>query len=482
MPVGEAHDTGRTSVLKASKRIGILEAHRVPYDVVGGDPGLARLTSAGGGRSLYWPGRATGEPSACHLGEMPLFSRVMATGEGDALLRGTGTRWRCEAEMVDSAGRPVAAILRGEDGSLFLPFDPDEAAATLLREAYLETTSSAASRKASAVGRAAYYRARRFLPRGLQLALRRRFLRVQERSGFPRWPTEPALHDLYDFVLGLLDEIAGEPVPRLAPWPYGKSWALVLTHDVETAEGYALIDAVLEVERRHGVRSAWYLVPERDYSVTDERVETLVAQGGEVGLHGLHHDGRDLSPDELPRRLPAMRTWGERWGARGFRAPATQRRWDLMPLLGFDYDSSYCDVARYEPQAGGSCSWLPFFIDDLVELPITLPMDHTVFELLGRTDAAVWHEKATLLRGRGGMALLLTHPDYLGDRRLHEYDRFLGAFAPDETAWLALPHEVSAWWRRRAASRIVRHGDEWLVEGPAADSARIQSRPHRARS
>ena len=145
-----------------------------------------------------------------------------------------------------------------------------------------------------------------------------------------------------------------------------------------------------------------------------------------------------------------------------------------MPRLGFDHDSSYSDIARYEPQAGGSCSWLPFFIDDLVELPITLPMDHTLFEVLGHTDGRIWHEKAEFLRERGGMALLLTHPDYLDGVRLREYELFLETVAADHTAWLGLPLEISSWWRRRAASRIVPGSNGWMVEGPAAGEARIE--------
>ena len=199
-------------------------------------------------------------------------------------------------------------------------------------------------------------------------------------------------------LLELIDEVAGEPVPRLSPWPDGKSWACVLTHDVETAAGYGRIERVLDTEQRNGLRSAWFLVPERDYEVGDELLARLLELGCEVGVHGLRHDGRDLAPGELRQRLPAMQTWAARWGATGFRSPATHRRWELMPRLGFDYDSSYSDVARYEPQAGGSCSWLPFFIGDLVELPITLPMDHTLFEILGHADGGVWHEKTALLR------------------------------------------------------------------------------------
>ena len=407
------------------------------------------------------------------LGQTPLFTGVLPDAEADHLLAGTSAVWRRELEIVDADGRVVAAIRRDQHGNVFLPFDPDDAARTLLQEAYLELTTPTVRRRTAALGRSAYYRLRPLLPRRAQIALRRRFARVQERVAFPRWPTETALHDFHDLLLELIDEVAGEPVPRLSPWPDGKSWACVLTHDVETAAGYGRIERVLDTEQRNGLRSAWFLVPERDYEVGDELLARLLELGCEVGVHGLRHDGRDLAPGELRQRLPAMQTWAARWGATGFRSPATHRRWELMPRLGFDYDSSYSDVARYEPQAGGSCSWLPFFIGDLVELPITLPMDHTLFEILGHADGGVWHEKTALLRERGGMALLLTHPDYLDDRRLREYERFLEAVAADETAWFALPREVSDWWRRRAASRIVRSGDGWKVEGPAAGLARI---------
>jgi peptidoglycan/xylan/chitin deacetylase (PgdA/CDA1 family) len=476
MTVDEPLQVGPGPLLSSSRRIEVLETLGVPYELgaSGFDSTLGRLERASGGPALLWPEGAVGVRSTYRLGQTPLFTSLMPDEEADRLLGATGLFWRRELEVVDTAGRVVAALRRADDGSVFLPFDPDDAAGTLLREAYLEQTTPAVARKAKDLARAAYYRLRPLLPRGAQMALRRRFARVQERTAFPRWPTETALYDLYGLLLRLVDEVAGEPVPRLAPWPAGKSWAFVLTHDVETGVGYSRIQAVLDAERRLGLRSAWFFVPERDYRVEDEQVAELAEQGCEVGVHGLRHDGRDLAPDELQRRLPAMRAWADRWGATGFRSPATHRSWALMPCLGFDYDSSFLDVARYEPQAGGSCSWLPFFIDDLVELPITLPMDHTLFELLGHADGRAWHEKAAFLRGRGGMALLLTHPDYLDDSRLRDYERYLEAFAGDETGWYALPHEVSAWWRRRAASRIVRGSDGWTVEGPAAHEARIE--------
>jgi hypothetical protein len=73
---------------------------------------------------------------------------------------------------------------------------------------------------------------------------------------------------------------------------------------------------------------------------------------------------------------------------------------------------------------GGSCSYLPYFIGnpggpgDPVELPITLPMDHTLFQILQHDDATVWLDKAARVRDRGGMVLILTHPDYADDPRV----------------------------------------------------------------
>jgi peptidoglycan/xylan/chitin deacetylase (PgdA/CDA1 family) len=338
------------------------------------------------------------------------------------------------------------SIVRTEDG-IRLPFDPDEAVHNLRSEAYVRAGGRALARRA-------YYRARPLLPRAAQLAARRAYARLQGRNSFPHWPLETSLHDLVELVASLADEAAGLRLPRLPTWPEGHSWAFVLTHDVETAQGLAEIEHVRRLEERLGLRSSWNLVPER-YEVDDALVADLAAAGHELGVHGLRHDGRDLaSARMLRRRLPAMRAAAERWNAVGFRAPATQRRWDLMPKLGFDYDSSYPDTDPYEPQPGGCCSWLPFFNEQLVELPITVPQDHTLFEVLGQEDESIWIKKIDALRSRGGMALVLTHPDYIreGSKALYAYERLLARYANDRGAWRALPREVATWWRQRSAS------------------------------
>lgn len=469
---------------------------RVPYDV---RPALAaghhgripfpvhqlRTADHGGGpsRSLLWLGGKMSPaswPTTCRLGRYRLrdctfFGHVALGAAAAGPLSQLGQGWQPAEEILDDAGRPQAAVWRDDGGSVFLPFDPGELMLQFWSEGYGRAGHSPLARSGRGALLRGYYLMRPALPRHLQLRLRRAYTRVQGRSSFPDWPVEDSLHNLYAWLFGLLAELAGEPVPFLDPWPDGRSWALALTHDVETEAGYRNLDLLRGPERELGYRSSWNFVPLR-YRVSDDMVHVLQQEGCEVGVHGLRHDGRDLgSARLLAKRLPMMRQYADRWQAVGFRSPATQRQWDMMPQLGFEYDSSYTDTDPYEPQPGGCCSYLPYFNQSLVELPITLPQDHTVFAILQQPDAEVWLRKARLLREREAMVLTLTHPDYARDHRVAEgYRSLLEAFRGDSTVWHALPREIADWWRRRAASAIRRDGDGWLIEGPASARARIR--------
>jgi hypothetical protein len=482
------------SAFEASQPLGVFDDFRVPYVVPPDDDqrtsalaaGFAWAHSAadvGGSRYMYWlpadrdrPRDVAPTPTRPHcIGDIPIFGRVLPDDVVRPRLQALGGVWRRLAAIESSVGGAEASVWSDDQGSLLLPFDPDEIVRNFRSERYLGITEQSSLARLIALGRAAYYRVRPLLPRSLQIAMRRAFTRVQDRASFPRWPTEPALHDFCELILRLFAGVAGCRVPWIAPWPSGFESALVLTHDVETAAGVRDLTLLRDAELAAGYRSSWNFVPER-YRTDDAIVRNLLADGFEVGVHGLRHDGSDLgSRRKLEERLPAMRGYAERWSASGFRSPATQRVYEWMPLLGFDYDSSYPDTDRYEPQAGGCCSWLPFFNEDLVELPITLPQDHTLFVILRRSDEKTWVEKAEFLRRRGGMALLITHPDYMtGPALLAAYARFLAHFAGDETVWKALPREVAAWWRRRAATELRPAATGWTAVGPAADEATIR--------
>jgi hypothetical protein len=483
-------------VFEASHPFGFFDYFRVPYGMLdagvqNGDPGplpaIGRLRLAGQGNGtgpwLLWlraePAAADGG-AGCQLGRYRLgtatfIGQVVPDAAAPALLRQLGRGWQPADPILGADGNRVAAVWRDTDGNVFLPFDPHEVMQRFWSERYRSVGQSSSTKLARTVALRGYYLARPVLPRALQLKLRRAFTKVQSRSAFPGWPVEDSLHDLYQWLFALLADFAGRPVPYLELWPGGRSWALVLTHDVETDAGYADISRLRTLERERGYRSSWNFVALR-YQVGDDVLRELTGDGFEVGVHGLRHDGRDVVPRRtMEQRLPTMRSYAERWHAVGFRSPATHRDWELMPLLGFEYDSSYTDTDPYEPQPGGCCTYLPYFNQDLVELPISLPQDHTLFAILQHPDADLWLRKARHVRDRHGLVVVLTHPDYaLEDPRITEgYRQLLDEFAADDTVWHALPRDVAAWWRQRAASSLRRRGDEWVIDGPAATEGRV---------
>jgi hypothetical protein len=61
----------------------------------------------------------------------------------------------------------------------------------------------------------------------------------------------------------------------------------------------------------------------------------------------------------------------------------------------------------------------------------------------------------------------------LEEEPLAAYARFLDAYRHDGTVWKALPRDVSAWWRARAATSPALVGGRWHAVGPAADRATV---------
>lgn len=462
-------------LFQASQSFLLFDYFRVPYQQVGEDgvfAGCGSVRSAGDdSKAFFWvpaslpaAGRATG---AHWLNSIPIFGGVLTDDAAETVLAQLGGDWHRSTPIFDAAGTWIASIWTTPEGSVFLPFDPDEAIGHFWSEGYAEFIGSPLSKHARSLARRGYYRVRSAIPRRGQIAMRRWFSHVQSRASFPRWPIETALHDLYGALFEIVGGLVEQPVPTISAWPGGHEWALILTHDVETPAGYENIDLLRDIEVSSDYRSSWNFVPRNDNVLYDHVIDELKEEGFEIGVHGLYHDGRDIS--DLANRLPLIRQYAERWGAVGFRSPATLRDWKAMSLLRFDYDSTYFDTSPFEPQPGGCCTWLPYMIGDIVELPITLAQDHTLFEILGGSDE-LWLDKARFLRDRGGMALVLTHPDYAHNERLiRAYTRLLDEFAGDASAWRALPRDVSTWWRRRAASELRMVGSEWQIVGPAAD-------------
>jgi peptidoglycan/xylan/chitin deacetylase (PgdA/CDA1 family) len=313
----------------------------------------------------------------------------------------------------------------------------------------------------------AYYRLRRLLPPPIRRFLQRR----RRRQPSPRWCFPDA------FMQALVEQLAARDggVTAIDPWPGGARFAFVLTHDVETACGMRRIAAVAELEERLGFRSSWNIVPYK-YAVDFALVGDLRARGFEIGVHGYNHDGRLFTSRAVfDRRVPGINAALESFGAAGFRAPMVHRNLHWLQALRIEYDASCFDADPYQAMPGGVGGLWPFIAGRFVELPYTLPQDHTLFIVLGQRDGRTWLDKLRYIARRRGMALALTHPDYLDTPpRLEAYRRLLEAAREQPGMWHALPREVAAWWRERDASSLHQDpGGRWRIAGPAANRARV---------
>jgi len=406
-----------------------------------------------------WPGAIEEGPSEPGAG-----SRLVCLPGQDAPRWLRAGDWRVFVSVNGSgpAGEPLAAFaLDGGGGSLeavltpagdvVVPFSLGEAHRAYVTERWRAGSSN---RQLSERSLNAFYRVKALIPRRLQLAARRRLIRRQGVPDFPAWPLDTNLSRLLRFYAGCtlragqIDE--GE---FLWFWPDGYRSAVVLTHDVETDEGIRLALELAELEEEHGFRSsfnfgAWYR--DLDPGVLRE----LSSRGFEIGMHGLTHD-RQLfaSREAFEERLQPLAELGRRLGAVGFRSPATHRVDDWLSELPVEYDCTIPNSDPYEPQPGGCCSVWPFFLGDVVELPYTLPQDHTLLTLLGHRTPDLWLAQAAAIEREHGLVQCLSHPDhgYLADAdKRAVYAELLSGLAERPGLWRALPREVARWWRRRA--------------------------------
>jgi hypothetical protein len=318
-----------------------------------------------------------------------------------------------------------------------------------------------------------YYAIKPLMPRQLQLALRRAYAPHQAKRAFPAWPFEARLIELRDAdLLAQLRDAGSERLPVVNFWPEHKRYCSLLTHDVEGPAGVANVMRVIELERQYGFVSCWNFVAEW-YPIPDGLFEEVRSSGCEVGLHGILHDGKLFSSREsFEANLPKIREYSERWGTVGFRSPATHRNADWMHELPVEYDSSFPDSDPFEPQPGGCCSIMPFRFGEVVELPLTMMQDHTMFEILREPGIDRWTEKADWIMRHHGLINLNVHPDYVvAQRYLDRYEAFLEYLAERrDGAWHALPRDAARWWREREELSVAADG---RIDGAAEQMATV---------
>jgi len=153
------------------------------------------------------------------------------------------------------------------------------------------------------------------------------------------------------------------------------------------------------------------------------------------------------------------------------------RNTDWYEALDFAYDMSIPNVGHLDPQQGGCCTVLPFFVGKILELPLTTTQDYSLFYMLNDYSTRLWKEQISLIREKHGLISFIIHPDYTIDRAERalytELLRCLSEMRSQGETWIALPGEVDTWWRLRHEMSLVKAGNTWCIEGKGSDRARL---------
>jgi hypothetical protein len=269
-----------------------------------------------------------------------------------------------------------------------------------------------------------------------------------------------------------------EELPFIWFWPEGAANCLVITHDVETTSGRDFTFDLMDLDESYGFKAAYQVVPEKRYPVSDDYVSGIRNRGCEFNIHDLNHDGRLYEERaEFVRRAARINEYARRYGSRGFRAGAMYRRQEWYDAFEFDYDMSVPNVAHLEPFRGGCCTVMPYFIGNILELPLTTAQDYSVFHILNEYSIELWQQQIALIKKKHGLMSFLTHPDYLIERRAQKvYETlldYLRQMIMEESIWGALPAQLNAWWRARSRMQIVSRAGNWEIQGQGSDKARL---------
>jgi len=376
-------------------------------------------------------------------------------------------------ELHDTLNDAVA-----DRGVVRLPFDPDQIVNNLRFERYYGTSRRSpllSGRLASSL----YYLARPILGVRVRRHLQKLRLAGWQAIAFPHWPVDRTVEQIHETMLRLCVQAHnGQEVPFIWFWPEGFPSCVAVTHDVEAVKGRDFCPALMDVDESFGIKSSFQLVPEKRYALSRPFIESIRARGFEVNVHDLNHDGRLFANEvEFFHRARRINQYGRAFGAHGFRSGALYRNLAWYGALDFSYDMSVPNAAHLDPQRGGCCTVMPYFIGKILELPVTTTQDYSLFYILNQYSIDHWKRQISQITEKNGLASFIIHPDYISEKRTRDTYKALLAYLVDLRSqgktWIALPREVNQWWRARRQMKLVRQGSKWVIEGPGKEKARI---------
>jgi hypothetical protein len=388
---------------------------------------------------------------------------------------------QCSAHPAKSATGSLPDALMGvsvNGPSVQLAFDPAQVIDNLRCERYC-AAKTFKGLTSSRIVRGLYYAVRPILGVSLRRHFQKLYFRGWDKIPFPKWPVDHTVEDIFEQLLVLsMKSQAVTKVPFIWFWPDGAPSCTMMTHDVETSTGLKFCSQLMDLNDSFRIKSSFQIIPEGRYTVSKSALENIQARGFEVNVHDLNHDGHLMNNQyEFLRRVQRINAYGRQFGAQGFRSAVMYRNMDWYDALDFSYDMSVPNMAHLEPQQGGCCTVLPYFIGKILELPLTTIQDYSLFYILNDYSTRLWKEQISLIRQKSGLISFIVHPDYIISSRARsiyaELLRYLCELREQGETWIALPAEIATWWRLRSELILVNVNGSWQIEGNGSERARL---------
>ncbi len=369
----------------------------------------------------------------------------------------------------------IFPVVETSNGAVRLPFDPCEVVSNLQRETYVEDWRSGSSSVVAKI----YYFFRPLLPISVRKHIQKFHLRNWDRRPFPRWPVDCSVDNLIERLLLLsLRQTGASHVPFIWFWPEGKSACALMTHDIETKTGRDFCSTLMDIDDAYGIKASMQVVPEERYPVSAEFLESLRSRGFEVVIHDLNHDGHlYANREQFLHRARKINEYLRQFGSEGFRAAVLYRKQVWYDALKCSFDMSVPNVAHLDPQHGGCCTVMPYFIGDILEIPVTTIQDYSLFHILNDYSIDIWKQQTSTILSRHGLMSFIIHPDYvMTERQRSVFEALLQHLCDlrsNHNVWITTPSEVNRWWRQRAQMTLVEKNGAWQIEGPGSEHARL---------
>lgn len=369
--------------------------------------------------------------------------------------------------------------VRAEGSTVWLPFNPNNVIDNLRLERYAKSFNSSALSRWKQSLRNAYYFLRPMMNVGIRRHLQRANLSGWRNISFPRWPVDTTVEDLCEQLLSLSMKANGvDRLPFVWFWPDGAQSCVAMTHDVETERGRDFCTELMDMDDAFGMKASIQVVPEGSYKASESFIQEIRDRGFEVNIQDLNHDGHLYrNRKEFLRRTRKINKYGRDYNAKGFRAAVLYRNLDWYGALEFSFDMSVPNVGHLDPQRGGCCTVMPYFVGDILEIPVTTTQDYMLFHLLNDYSLDLWKTQTEIIMEKNGLVSFVVHPDYILEEKAQGTYRdllsYLEQLGRRKKIWFAVGGQIDEWWRLRREMRLVEQNGKWQIQGAGAERAKL---------